>query len=177
VTRADLISDAYLAEQVRLHAAPRGYGARGSRWAEAVHALASQYHCRTILDYGCGQGSLARALTPMGRTVTEYDPAVAGKDQLPTPADLVVCTDVLEHVESAHIFAVAQHLAALTRRALFLVVSLVETDKRLSDGRQAHILLRTPAWWQTLLEAHDFQLARQVPTGAKHWGTVWRRSP
>lgn len=180
MTREMLISDAHLREQQILHAAPRGYGQRGAKWAATVLELAREYRCATALDYGCGRGSLAVALHGC-MVVREYDPAVFGKASLPDPADLVVCTDVLEHVESDRIFAVVGHLAALTRRILFVVVSLVPTDKRLSDGRQAHILLRSVEWWRYLLvEGHDFILARELQAGPaakqhKQWVAVLKR--
>lgn len=147
MTFSDLISPEYLAEQRALHAAPRGYGQRGDKWAPTVLFLAGECMAKTILDYGCGQGSLGVALRSAGYRVAEYDPAIDGKDAPPRPADLVACTDVLEHVEPDRIEAVLDHLASLTRKSLFAVISLVPTEKRLSDGRQAHILLRSPEWW------------------------------
>jgi hypothetical protein len=173
ITPERLISAESLAEQRRLHAAPRGFGGRGDRWAGVVDEVARQHQCRTILDYGCGQGALGLVLRNAGWAVAEYDPAIEGKDGLPGPADMVVCTDVLEHVESDRIYRVAGHLAALTQRVLVVVVALVETDKRLSDGRSAHVLLRSVPWWRTLLEAHDFSLSHELVTSAKHWGAVW----
>jgi 2-polyprenyl-3-methyl-5-hydroxy-6-metoxy-1,4-benzoquinol methylase len=169
----DLISPAYLQEQIRLHAQPRGYGQRGSKWAKTVLRIADEFQCRTVLDYGCGQGSLAVALTGT-LAVSEYDPAIRGKESLPEPADLVVCTDVLEHVESPKIYAVVGHLARLTKKKLFLVVSLVETAKTLSDGRQAHILIRNVDWWKYLLRAHHFNVIRELQVGPKEkWHKQW----
>ena len=166
MTREDLISEAYLQEQQRLHAAPRGYGGRGSKWASVVHETMKEFSCRSVLDYGCGQGTLLRALQAFGRPdriLREYDPAIPGKAEPPTePADLVVCTDVLEHIESDKIHGVLLHLSALTGRILFVVVSLVPTSKTLSDGRQAHILLRSVDWWKYQLCDHGFQLSRRI---------------
>jgi 2-polyprenyl-3-methyl-5-hydroxy-6-metoxy-1,4-benzoquinol methylase len=162
MTREELISDAYLKEQQILHAAPRGFGGRGSKWAELVVELAEQHTCRTILDYGCGQGSLARELAPK-LTIEEYDPAIAGKDAPPAGRfDMVVCTDVLEHIESDKIFFVLQHLAQVTGHILFVVISLVPTEKKLSDGRQAHILLRSQEWWRYQIEGSGFFLVKEV---------------
>jgi hypothetical protein len=125
VTRDELISEEYLREQERLHAAPRGYGGRGNKWSPVVDELLRRYRCGSMLDYGCGQGSLVRTLSNDYRfepavEFREYDPAIPEKSELPSqPCDLVVCTDVLEHIESDRIFAVMQHLGALTEpRAL-----------------------------------------------------------
>ena len=60
------ISAAYRDEQIWLHAEPRGYGGRGSKWAEVVAWLRTLYGARTVLDYGCGQGSLAAAVIEHG---------------------------------------------------------------------------------------------------------------
>lgn len=148
---SDLISPQYLAEQRLLHGRPEGYGGKGRRWSDMVLELAMRLPaCQTILDYGCGQGSLALELRRRGvrAKISEYDPAIEGKDRPPSPAHLVVCTDVLEHVEPEKIDAVLEHLWLLSVHGLFVVISLVETSKTLSDGRQAHILLRTERWWR-----------------------------
>lgn len=158
-----LISADYLEEQRRLHGAPRGYGGSGRKWADDVLALALKYRARSILDYGCGRGTLGHALLEqylasddLDFDVREYDPAVPEKSRLPAVADLVVCTDVLEHIESDRIWNVLEHLASVTRCAAFIVVSLVASNKQLSDGRQAHILLRSVEWWRTQVRAHGF---------------------
>lgn len=187
--REELISDAYLEEQRRLHAAPRGYGGRGSKWAPVVSELAASYQARSVLDYGCGQGSLAQALRPLWEPASplfsfgmaEYDPAIAGKDEPPAVSfDLVVCTDVLEHIESEKIYAVLNHIASLSGRLLFAVISLVPTSKTLSDGRQAHILLRSVEWWTYQFQEAGFVLSKTVKgrdpkKDHKQFAAVWVR--
>ncbi len=154
---ADFISTPYLREQQILHESPRGYGQRGYKWAPVVLAIAKQYGASSILDYGCGQGSLAKALRaePLGSIrVDEYDPAIPGKDQLPVFADMVNVTDVLEHVELDRLPAVLAHLRMLARKVLWVVVSTTETAKVLSDGRNAHINIQSAEWWaQTMIDS------------------------
>ncbi len=156
----DLISSAYLREQKILHA--RGdYGKRGDKWALTVRAIADDLGASSILDYGCGQGSLGRALQHCEYDVREYDPAIAGKGDPPRLADLVVCTDVLEHIEPDKISAILLHLRSLACMALFAVVSLRPAEKTLSDGRNAHILLRDAAWWAEQFKAAGFTIRAQ----------------
>lgn len=148
----NLISPAYLEEQRRLHADPRGYGTKGRKWADQVADVARQFGaCASILDYGAGQGSLGAELRARGFVVADYDPAVESMAAPPAPADLVVCTDVLEHVEPDKVDAVVDHLGELARVAAFVVISLVPTAKTLSDGRQAHISLHPSGWWAARL--------------------------
>jgi hypothetical protein len=159
----DLISPGYLEEQQVLHAAPRGYGGRGEKWAGIVLQVAYAYQCHSVLDYGCGQGTLAAMLRTLVRPdiyrVDEYDPAIAGKDAPPLFADLVSCTDVLEHIEPDRLDAVLGHLRTLARKAVFVVISLKPTNKRLRDGRNAHLIIRPAAWWKDRLRVAGFTLA------------------
>lgn len=158
VPRTDLISDAYLSEQVFLHMQPRGYGAKGGKWHVTVRWLAQQYGCYSVLDYGCGAGGLATALVGSGLSVREYDPAIPEKAGRPIFADLVACTDVLEHVEIEKLPNVLNHICALARKAVFFVVALDDANKTLRDGRNAHITLRPSAWWDAKMAEHHLRI-------------------
>lgn len=155
-----LITPSYREMQKELHAAPRGYGQRGAKWSAVVRHLIVQYRASSVLDYGCGQGSLARDLRDVdpfpGVRIDEYDPAIKGKDGIPSFADLVVCTDVLEHVEPDCLTAVLQHLRLLARKAVLVVISTCETAKTLSDGRNAHLIIESGSWWRERVEAVGF---------------------
>ncbi len=174
----DYISPAYLAEQRILHAAPRGYGARGRKWAPVVLALAEEYAATSILDYGCGSGSLVAALRLelKGVRLDEYDPAIDGKDRLPSFADLVNVTDVCEHIEPEKLSAVLAHIRMLARKVVWLVVSTCETAKTLSDGRNAHLIVQPADWWRQTVLAAGFTIqatpieARNRPD--KEWMAV-----
>lgn len=171
-----LISPAYLAEQRRLHGDPRGYGTKGRKWAVHVDHVACHYHWPTILDYGAGQGSLVQELRRMGwQHLAEYDPAVDQKDGPPSPADLVVCTDVLEHIEPDLVDNVLADLGRLALRGLFVVISLVPTAKTLSDGRQAHISLHAASWWADKLSEHFTLLEVIGVSPEKQWVAVLKK--
>lgn len=177
---SELISPAYVAEQRRLHAEQAPYGHRGKKWAVDINATRWVHGCQSVLDYGCGTGSLAEALRleqALARfTVSEYDPAIPGKDALPAPADLVVCTDVLEHVEPELIDNVLDHVCSLARKAIFAVIALVETAKTLSDGRQAHILLKPIPYWEDHFSRRGFVVERVVGRKPQsQWDAVLRR--
>lgn len=173
------ISKPYLEMQKQLHSDPKGYGGRGDKWAGIVLQIAIEYGATSILDYGCGQGSLARALrsNPLGAIrIDEYDPAIAGKDTPPEFADLVVCTDVLEHIEPERLDAVLAHLRMLARKALWIVVSTKGSNKVLADGRNAHIIIQPGSWWKARFRGAGFTLhaaptiVREEPR--KEWAVV-----
>jgi 2-polyprenyl-3-methyl-5-hydroxy-6-metoxy-1,4-benzoquinol methylase len=139
-----LISDEYRELNKELHETNEAYGTSGHNHAEAVVGLANAMQTVDILDYGCGKGTLNSAI---GIRLKEYDPAVPGKDDPPEPADLVVCTDVLEHIEPDCLDDVLDDIESLARRGVFLCVATREAKKVLADGRNAHLIVEGKDWW------------------------------
>lgn len=127
---------------------------REQRWGEGGHLWAPYLTYRLdelclpyqILDYGCGRGTL-KAVLPSIADVREYDPGVPGKDAAPAPAEVVVCTDVLEHVEEDQLDGVLAHLAQLVCRYGLLVICCRPAKEKLPDGRNAHLIVQPPLWW------------------------------
>ena len=154
----DLISDSYREMNRQLHEQNGNYGVMRDygdmNEADAVAAsiihVAKNNKMKSILDYGCGKGMFKKAASRLAPdlTVTEYDPAIPGKDALPEPADLVLCLDVLEHIEPALLDAVLRHIRSVTIKGALLRPSLVPALKTLPDGRNAHLILEAPGWWQ-----------------------------
>lgn len=143
-----MISENYRALNAQLHAGGN-YGRHGDKWAKAVRAIVHEHGISSVLDYGCGQGALAAALE---FPLAEYDPAVSGKDAEPAPADLVVCTDVLEHIEPELLENVLDHLQELALRYLFVAVSTRSAVKHLADGRNAHLIIWPESQWRICIE-------------------------
>jgi hypothetical protein len=147
-----LISEEYRAANRHMHTEYPNYGVSGQKWAQYVEGLILSEGYQTVLDYGAGKQTLAQSLPH--RIITGYDPAVAGLEADPEPAELVVCTDVLEHIEPQHINAVLRHLASKTTRKAFVNISLRPSMKSLPDGRNSHILLKDASWWRKKLLEH-----------------------
>jgi hypothetical protein len=146
-----LISPAYREQNELLHAARPDYGMGGRRWTSRVVDILNAIGGKSVLDYGCGKGMLRAAIG--GIEVFEYDPAIEGKTEA-VPADLVVCTDVLEHIEPDLLGNVLSHLASMTRKRLFFNIATRSAGKCLPDGRNAHLLVRPGFWWRAALEKH-----------------------
>jgi len=153
-----LITQSYLEQQKALHATGR-YGTAGEKLAPMVNALVSEFAPKTLLDYGCGsRQSLKKGLTPMVE-YAGYDPCVEKYAGDPVPADLVVCIDVMEHIEPQFIDPTIGRLRALTKTWCFVTVHTGPAGKFLSDGRNAHIVQEPPRWWLPKFMAH-FDLER-----------------
>jgi Methyltransferase domain len=156
VAEPDLCSREYRDVLLQTHkASGMKWGGAGKSHAETVKAFAYQLQAVTVLDYGCGRGTLKEAVPFQ---VQEYDPGIPGKDALPEPADLVVCTDVLEHIEPDKLDNVLRHLRSLTKKGIFLVIALTPARQILSDGRNAHISLHPSKWWLRKLQDAGFEI-------------------
>ncbi len=143
-----LITPQYRAIQREMFTRYKGYGTSGKRYVAQVRALAKEFRLRSILDYGCGRHTLAKALRIKGVQVRQYDPAVKGYELDPEPADLVVCNDVLEHVEPQCLDAVLKHLVSKVKQVGLVIVATNVAMKQLPDGRNAHLIVRDAEWWR-----------------------------
>lgn len=139
-----LITPEYLALNKRLHRDNLAYGVGGSKYVDIVKTLTATIKAQSILDYGAGKGFLAEGL-PF--PIWEYDPAIPGKDASPRPAELVICTDVLEHIEPDRLPFVLADLKRCVRKVGYFVIHTGPAQKTLADGRNAHLIQQDAAWW------------------------------
>lgn len=85
---------------------------------------------------------------------TNYDPGIEAYDQLPTKQfDLVISTDVLEHVEPDKLGKTLATLAKLTGKVLYSDIACYPTGKLFAEGPYAgqdlHLTVEDPKWWRT----------------------------
>lgn len=139
-----LISSNYVKQLRQMHESGKFNGTSGRKHLSTINYLIGKVGVKSILDYGSGVDSFGVIADIQ---VTEYDPAVPGKAAMPSSADLVICTDVLEHVEPRSLRDVLAHIHSLTLKVCFLVIATRPADKRLPDGRNAHLIIDNAAWW------------------------------
>lgn len=140
-----LISEEYKAQITEKHADDSRWGTTGRDFAPVVKRIIGDYMPLNVLDYGCGKQTLARAL-PQYR-IKGYDPGLPGLGDTPEPHDLVICTDVLEHIESDCLDDVLDDLQRVTRKNIYLEVSTQKAIHLLPDGRNAHLIVEPCKWW------------------------------
>lgn len=138
------ISENYCTLNKQLHADNPLYGKSGGRHAPFVMQIAEQLQNIDILDYGCGKSKLAHNL-PF--KIKQYDPAIAKYSEQPQPANIVVCTDVLEHIEPPCLEDVLRHLQSLIKVFGYFTIATRSAKKTLADGRNAHLIVESKDWW------------------------------
>jgi len=148
--KPELISAEYKELNRKLHQENIFYGVGGSKHKDTVLKIAEKLGTTSILDYGCGKGFLAKEI-PF--PIWEYDPAIPGKDAPPRPADLVVCTDVLEHIEPDKILPVLADLKRVVMKCGYFIIHTGAAQKTLPDGRNTHLIQQGKQWWKNRLKA------------------------
>lgn len=152
VTLADIASPDYLSALRERHATSQ-WGRNGHVNAEGIIRFARRIGAENALDYGCGKGTLKPVLEILGLPCDEYDPAVPGKDSLPSRVrDLVVCAAVLEHVEPRRLDAVLSHIRRLATLGVFFTIGKRHKSNFPEDDDSGMLVVRTDEWWSARLE-------------------------
>lgn len=163
-----LISDAYRAQQQKMHENP-DYGVASLEFAPIVAKIIRENDIRELLDYGAGKGRLGARLAELldlPPAVRHYDPAIPQWSATPAPSELVACIDVLEHVEPGLLDNVLDDLARVTQSCGFFTVHTGPAVKHLDDGRNAHLIQRPYDWWlPKLMQRFDLFAFQRCPGG------------
>jgi hypothetical protein len=96
--------------------------------------------------------------------IWEYDPAIPTKATPPRAADLVVCTDVLEHIEPECLEAVLIDLHRVVLKIGYFIINTGPARKTYADGRNTHLLQEGRAWWEKRLSKY-FKIGKIIEQG------------
>ena len=117
----------------------------------------------SVLDFGAGQRSLEQYVSAHAVDVNvkwaNYDPGIPGIDTLPEGNfDLIISSDVMEHVEPEMVDEVIRWQKQHANKALFHYIACEECGLTLPDGRNAHLTVREPQWWFDAYKDDDWQI-------------------
>ena len=150
----DLATD-YYRQQLKMAHQVKKWGGGGGSHATNALLFAKSIGAKSMTDYGCGRGTFKvkmKEISPK-TPVNEYDPGIPGKEGPPKPADLIVCTDVMEHIEPELVDNVLKHIFTLGRKGAFFVIAKGPANKMLPDGRNAHLVQEGLEFWKKKIEA------------------------
>lgn len=159
-----LISDYWRDQNAELHLSEYDYGTSAHKIAGLVQYLAGTIKAKSAVDYGCGKAELSMACPSLAWC--NYDPAIPWSHEV-RPADFVVCSDVMEHVEADCVDAVLDHIHELSLSGckLFLI-SLAPGARLMPDGSLAHCTVRERDWWIQKLQRYG-RITELPPSGPK----------
>lgn len=124
------------------------YGNSSFVYFDFVADIVRKRNPRSILDYGCGWSDLVCYFWNDGkRIVHRFDPAIPRFKEMPDRQfDLILCTDVMEHIGIGDVDRVFSEMSGFSKNAFF-VISTIPAQTILPDGRNAHITLLTDGEW------------------------------
>mgnify|MGYP003637087649 FL=1 len=127
--------------------------------------IIKENNCKTLLDYGCGKAIpySKKECKSIGlkKPVQElcnldsfdlYDPAYPKYNKLSKKKyDIVVCTDVMEHIAEQDIDYVLKDILSHSKKAVFLNISCQPALKHFKEGKfkgqNVHISVFNGVWW------------------------------
>lgn len=172
------LSNEYRDKLIQAHLSDNNWGNTGVEWGYLITGIAFHEGCRSILDYGCGKGTLSWMLRRVCQfDVREYDPGISGKDTMPEAADMVVACDVMEHVEPEYLPAVMTDLVRLTRKILFVSIATRPATQSFPDGSNYHLIINDAKFWRAKFEEYRFKMRREWRTDVASWNMMMRAPP
>lgn len=165
----DLVSDNYAAQLKELHAKSESFGVGNvtAKHYPLIQNLIQKRSFGSVLDYGCGKGhfiQFARESMP-GLRVEGFDVASDEYAVLPDGKfDVVVCLDVMEHVEFGALSNVLGEIRDRASKVFVCSVANYPAGKKLPDGRNAHVTQMPFSTWFGLFSGF-FRVDQFLRTG------------
>jgi hypothetical protein len=146
-----LITEEYRELNRKLHAEDLNFGITSREFGDSILDMCGSINDEDVLDYGCGKAELAKLL-PF--KIQSYDPCIEKYSNRPRPANVLVCIDVLEHIEPECLDEVLEDISSLSKKVVFLTVATKLASKELPDGRNAHLIVQDYRKWLSKLWEH-----------------------
>tara|TARA_Y100000385_G_scaffold290252_1_gene362652 strand:+ start:1238 stop:1927 length:690 start_codon:yes stop_codon:yes gene_type:complete len=150
------ISPEYLKTQEEMHIGlykEMQYGSIAHTIFPHIKLFIEKLKSKSVFDYGCGKQYLKGPIEKMGVSYEGYDPAIKKYSNLDISKkyDLVVCVDVMEHIEQEYQHKIMQDISTLASKHVVFTICPVEAKKVLSDGRNAHVCIAGTSYWLNLI--------------------------
>lgn len=144
-----MVATRNLDQYVQIYAANR-YGAGKSIKREMLAPWVFLRRPKSILDYGAGKNRMVEWFVAPGAKVRHrFEPAIPEISNIPLPHyDLILNTDVLEHLDEDEIVSVLADIRSHCNDALFLIDTR-EAKTILPNGENAHATVKPAEWWLT----------------------------
>ena len=152
--RMALIDEKYKQQLQTMHQIGKFTGNRGLKMFDAMEFFFEEFRPSSVLDFGCGEGGLIDVIQQRypDTTVDGYDPGSEQYGEFPEATfDCVVSSDVFEHIEPLYLDHTLKQINKKMLRVGFFRIACYPAKKTLPDGRNAHLIVESPAWWREKL--------------------------
>ena len=116
-----------------------------------INQIIKDKDIKSILDYGCGKAKHH----PKEWNAIKYDPAIQDYQNKPQDKyDLVISTDVLEHIPVDNIQQTIKEIFAYSNKWVFVSVCCRKAEAILPNGYNAHATIESAKWWRDLFKPY-----------------------
>lgn len=157
------------------------FGKRG-KFPKYLEKFIETIQPKSILDFGCGKGKLLGKIRGTYPNIDTfgYDPANPEFEKSidDVKVDMIISSDVLEHVEPEYIDDTLKFLKSRSK-FFFHLIACSPAKLILPDGRNAHLIVENNDWWRKrfldlgykiyqeyFLEFEKFPKQRRWPNGS-----------
>lgn len=150
----------YQEQLKQLHEKNKKWGVRVEIPEKVIWCI-ENFSIKSILDFGCGKGAVISAIKEKYPHLETYGYDPAFNDKLPDKVDMIMSTDVLEHIEPEELDNTISDLRSRTNILQYHLIACHKARKELPDGRNAHLIIETPDWWQNKLDEWEWKFLHE----------------
>jgi hypothetical protein len=143
-----MISDQYQKVLRSIHEST-SFGKR-AKFPKHLENFIQKINPTSMIDFGCGKGRLVEKIkeTYPSINIRGYDPGNKNfSNSINEPVDLLMSTDVLEHIEPVFLDETLQFLSTKSRY-IYHLIACCPAKLILPDGRNAHLIIEGRDWWR-----------------------------
>lgn len=142
----------YINQYKILHKIKKNYGKTSLNLYDEIEKIINIITPTTILDYGCGKSKLVDYIKKNKNIKTyKYDPAIRKYSKLlKRDVDMIICTDVLQHVPLYDLDRVLNEITKKCKYCLFYI-KCTNHSTILPNGNFANCTIHNKNWWKNKL--------------------------
>ena len=132
---------------------------------EAIKKIIDLTKSKSLIDFGCGKAKFYFNKIHVNEIEYKnvikywniqdyylYDPGVNNFSIYPKKKmDGVICIDVVEHMPPEDVVNFIEDIFKLAKKFVFIVIACYLAKKKLPDGRNVHLSIKTPKEWEQII--------------------------
>ena len=138
----------YIKQYKLLYKRKKNYGKTSIKLYDMLKKIINDLNISSVLDYGCGKSKLLDLIKKNSEIkIFKYDPAIKKYSKLTkNKTDLVICTDVLQHVPLYDLDRVLKEIKSKGIYILFYI-KCTNHKTKLPNGTYANCTVYDKKWW------------------------------
>ena len=138
----------YIKQYKLLYKRKKNYGKTSIKLYDMLKKIINDLNISSVLDYGCGKSKLLDLIKKNKKIkIYRYDPAIKKYSKLTkNKTDLVICTDVLQHVPLYDLDRVLKEIKSKGIYILFYI-KCTNHKTKLPNGTYANCTVYDKKWW------------------------------